>query len=134
MRALRVARIGCAALFGGLLFLVLGAITVDWLWPELIWGAPPPIVADLQFTGTNGGHIAGVFDARIQQRFPRGFSEQTMMKQLEKQGFRIRPEMGPGLTYTWGEIPCSHVLSVDWSADKAHRIVSASGMYDYRCI
>lgn len=123
-----------AAVVAGLALLTLGVILVNGIWPELFTGSPPPIVADLQFKSENDTAIAKIFDARIHQRFPVGSPEQSLRQTMAEQGFKSSPEIAPGLVYYWGPFPCSKILIVSWTADKAHRLVTASGDYQVRCI
>ena len=134
MGVVRAIGIATATVFGILALLVVGLIAIDSLWPELIWGAPPPILADQNFVTDKDGRIAGVFDRRIHQQFPPGTPEKVLRQQLQAWGFRQRPEIGGELAYTWGPFPCSNITSVTWTADREHKVVAMSGMYYYVCI
>lgn len=134
MRILRAIGIAAAVVFGSLVLLIVGFAVVDSLWPEWIWGAPPPILADQDFATDKDGRIAGVFDRRIRQKFLPGTPEKVLREQLQAWGFRQRREIGGELAYAWGAFPCSNITTVTWTTDKAHRIMTTNGMYYYVCI
>jgi hypothetical protein len=134
MGVVRAIGVAIAIGFGVLVLLVVGLFAVDSFWPELIWGAPPPILADQNFASDKDGRIAGVFDRRIRQQFPPGTPEKVLRQQLQAWCFRQRPKIGGDLAYSWGALPCSNVTQVTWTADREHRILAVNGMYYYVCI
>ena len=89
--------------------------------------ATPEIGRDLPAEYADGTRV---FDQRVKQRFPLGSSEQAMVEELERQGFR-RSAAFSGVedaTFTRDELITETLWSVRWRA-QAGRITEIWGVY-----
>lgn len=91
---------------------------------------PPPIARDESLK--DGIHSEGWTEV-LNQRFPEGAAEKELQHRLIEEGFLVMPSR-QAARYSWGAIPCEHVLEVRWEADKTGKLVQVIGEYDEVCL
>lgn len=92
---------------------------------------PPPIAQDESMK--DGLHSEG-WNQVLNRTFPEGAEETELQHRLLAEGFMVAPARRAA-RYSWGAIPCEHVLEVRWEADKkTGKLVQVFGEYDELCI
>lgn len=156
--ALRIVVYAVAACLSFVLLGLVALIVVDKYWPASLWGAAPPIAADLALDANKPDDGTVRFNARLQERFPPGTDEKTLRQTLVDQGFHSQdtiplcvdhggrhvptdagvincPSYDPRyLRFYWGAFPCSNQLVVTWAADRRGRVEETVGNYYYVCL
>jgi hypothetical protein len=89
------------------------------------------------------------FNTILRRRFPPGTPESLLRESLIAQGFTVDAtsiatctpkgcrDLEPPrdfLSFAWGPMPCSNVLTVEWSADAAKKITHIEGGHYYACL
>ena len=125
---------------------------------------PPPIAAGICRDWSKCEDPGAAFDAILRHRFPPGTPESLLRSTLMAQGFanfdnpdvstcqqkdRAPSSLGTvldcpdwdphwdphnRLTFGWGDMACSDVLTVQWSADAAKNITHIAGGHYYVCL
>ncbi len=104
------------------------------------WFSEPPPVPDL-LQGLGESSAPGsqeAFLARLDQRFPKGSSESTMIAELLRQGFKLRKDARPPAHEASYELGasindrCRRSGSVRWTAE-SDRISEINGGYSQHC-
>lgn len=91
---------------------------------------PPQIAQDESMRG--GLHSEG-WNQVLDRNFPAGESEKELQARLRREGFLVMPSHHAA-RYSWGVVPCEHVLEVRWEADETGKLVEVIGEYDELCI
>lgn len=91
---------------------------------------PPPIAQDESLEG--GIHSEG-WNEVLDRNFPEGAAEKELTYRLVSEGFLVAPE-SRAARYSWGALPCEHVLEVRWETDATGKLVQVIGDYDELCI
>jgi hypothetical protein len=69
---------------------------------------------------------------RLRERFPVGTSGDTVVAELRRQGFEIKPGENAGSS-SWTAFPCSHTLVATWSLGSSGKLTSIDGRYLSAC-
>ena len=91
---------------------------------------PPPIAQDESLK--DGIHSEG-WNQVLNRTFPEGAAEKELHHRLRSEGFLVMPSR-QAARYSWGAIPCEHVLEVRWEADETGKLVQVIGEYDELCL